>query len=513
MSEFVLEAGAVLMGKYRIEAVLGRGGMGVVAAAYHLQLEQRVAIKLMLPQALSNPEAVARFLREARAAARISSEHVARVFDVDSLPTGEPFIAMEYLQGADIAQILAKQGRFAPEEAVEYVLQACEALAEAHAAGIVHRDLKPANLYLTTRVNGQRVIKVLDFGISKVTDVSGNSPDAVMTQTATLMGSPLYMSPEQMAATKAADARSDIWSLGVVLYEMLCGASPFAGQTLPQVCLQVVTLPHPPLSQRVPSLPPELLSAVDRCLQKEPEARFQSVAELALALSSLASPRARQSIDRISFVLGFHATQASALDPNVPPRDDGASSSSNLPSAPEIRPSTHATWANTRQPPARQRSRAGLWLALAAGGISLLAPLVWVALRPPSAAEPPRAPSPITSAASSVSYGAASLPVAQVAPEPKTEPPVAPTTSAPLPSSEAPGIDVPARAVPTAHPAASKLPDRATARSPSVTAAAAPVAPTPAPSSRTAASAAASTPSPAVSAFTKSPTPPIRSRL
>jgi len=168
VSEFALEPGVVLAGKYRVERVIGQGGMGVVAAVQHLQLEQRMALKLMLPHAMGSTDAISRFLREARAAARISSEHVARVFDVGALESGEPYIAMEYLEGADLAQLLATRGRLSVEESIDYLLQAGEALAEAHAAGIVHRDLKPGNLFLVRRVDGQQLVKVLDFGISKV---------------------------------------------------------------------------------------------------------------------------------------------------------------------------------------------------------------------------------------------------------------------------------------------------------------------------------------------------------
>src|ERR1700760_4922495 len=197
MSDEVRE-GDVLAGKFRIERVLGRGGMGVVVAATHIQLEERVALKFLLPEALGNGEAVARFAREARAAVKIKSEHVARVSDVGTLDSGSPYMVMEYLEGQDLADWVRHSGAMRPADAVEFVLQACEAIAEAHALGIVHRDLKPANLFVTRRVDGSPCVKVLDFGISKLT-TPGSTSDMGMTRTSTVMGSPLYMSPEQMS--------------------------------------------------------------------------------------------------------------------------------------------------------------------------------------------------------------------------------------------------------------------------------------------------------------------------
>jgi eukaryotic-like serine/threonine-protein kinase len=202
--------GDVLAGKYRVDRVLGAGGMGAVVAAYHMQLETKVALKFLLPAMLANEDAVTRFAREARAAVKITNEHVARVLDVGTLESGAPYIVMEYLDGTDLAGWLRQRGPLPIEEAIDFVLQAGEALAEAHALGIVHRDLKPANLFYIRSADGRPTIKVLDFGISKVTNLSASASNLVRTQTATLMGSPFYMSPEQMEATHAVDARTDI---------------------------------------------------------------------------------------------------------------------------------------------------------------------------------------------------------------------------------------------------------------------------------------------------------------
>jgi eukaryotic-like serine/threonine-protein kinase len=376
--ELSLEPGSILAGKYRIERVLGQGGMGIVAAAWHVQLEQRVALKLMLPHAMLNGEAVGRFLREARAAARISSEHVARVFDVGALETGEPYIAMEYLEGLDLAQLLAERGRVSVEEAIDYVLQACEALAEAHAAGIVHRDLKPGNLFLMRRVDGRRFVKVLDFGISKVSGGSGHE-SAPATRTSALMGSPLYMSPEQMGSSKNVDARSDVWALGVVLYEMVSGTPPFNGETLPQVCARVMSEPPPPLAAAAPGLPPVLYEVVHRCLEKDPARRYPSVAELGHALEPLASPNARQSIERISHILGVTRSVSQTGTAGAPALATGASIT-GAPAASVPPQGTHAAWGETNPSPAARR-RAAPWIAAAvlavAGAAGLLALRPW----------------------------------------------------------------------------------------------------------------------------------------
>ncbi len=230
----------ILAGKYRLERMLGEGGMGMVFAATHLQLEQRVALKFMRTDPGQHADAVARFLREARAAARIQGEYIARVFDVCTLDDGSPYIVMEYLEGQDLEGLLPLRRALPVEQIVDLAVQACFGLAEAHAKGVIHRDLKPANLFLTRLSDGSVRLKLLDFGISKIVPAAG-AQDPSTTHAQLVLGSPLYMSPEQLRSSTNVDPRADIWSMGVILYEMLSGALPFDGDLLPEVCARIMT--------------------------------------------------------------------------------------------------------------------------------------------------------------------------------------------------------------------------------------------------------------------------------
>ncbi|HKQ70592.1 MAG TPA: serine/threonine-protein kinase, partial [Polyangiaceae bacterium] len=312
MNDAPVNEGDILAGKYRVERVLGVGGMGVVVAATHLQLEERVAIKFLVKEALGNADAVARFAREARAAVKIKSEHVARVIDVGTLETGAPYMVMEYLEGGDLSQVLQSRGPLPLEEAVEYVLQAAEAIAQAHVLGIVHRDLKPANLFLLRRPDNTNAVKVLDFGISKVMPGKGSSSDNAMTRTRTVMGSPLYMSPEQMASTRDVDGRTDIWALGAILYELVAGEPPFNADTMPQLCALILNGPTPSIRSVRPNAPSGLDAVLRRCLEKDPQKRFANIAEFANALGDFAPKRARTSIERISRVIDAASVSGAA---------------------------------------------------------------------------------------------------------------------------------------------------------------------------------------------------------
>jgi eukaryotic-like serine/threonine-protein kinase len=293
-------AGDVIAGKYEVERVLGVGGMGVVVSARHLQLGQRVAVKFMRGEAARDPNAANRFLREARAAVALSSEHVTKVLDVGTLQSGAPFMVMEYLSGGDLAALLHRSGPMSVADALNYVLQACEAIAEAHARGIVHRDLKPSNLFVTQHVDGTPLVKVLDFGISKM--VEFNAPQGgghSLTASGAVMGSPMYMSPEQVRDAKAVDARSDIWALGIILYELFTGRTPFEGNTLGDTLARIIADPVKRIREVRGDIPEGLDAIVMRCLERRAERRIQTVGELAGALLPFAPRETEPLVQRI----------------------------------------------------------------------------------------------------------------------------------------------------------------------------------------------------------------------
>src|SRR5882672_10086433 len=277
--------GDIIAGKFRVERVLAVGGMGVVFAAQHMIMSQRVAVKMLLPEALIVPSAVERFHREAQAAANIRNEHVVRIMDVGHTDTGAPYIVMEYLVGSDLGELIERRKNIPVEEAVDYLLQACEAMADAHRIGIVHRDLKPGNVFLTRRTDNTPLIKVLDFGISKLGEEIMGQKQWQLTRTHVMMGSPLYMSPEQIRNAKTVDRRSDIWSLGIILFELLTGTLPFDGETAISICAQVAADPPIPLRLLHPEMPEQLEEIILRCLEKEAENRYDDVAALAEALA------------------------------------------------------------------------------------------------------------------------------------------------------------------------------------------------------------------------------------
>jgi len=330
MDHAPVQEGDILAGKYKIERMLAAGGMGVVVAAMHEQLDQRVALKFLLPEGAANTEAVGRFLREARAAVRLRSEHVAKVLDVGTLDTGSPYIVMEYLEGRDLQALLIERGSLPARTAVSYVLQACEAIAEAHAHGIVHRDLKPGNLFLTRRNDGTACIKVLDFGISKLPQ---GPLQGGMTKTSAVMGTPYYISPEQLRASKNADSRSDIWALGMILYELLTGSVAFPRDTLPELCTAIIYDPVPDFSTHGVEVVPSLVSVVMRCLEKSPEHRYQTLAELGSALAAFVT-NGEASAERISRILDPNERSGSIQPP--PEAKPGPAAAATQVSTPDI---------------------------------------------------------------------------------------------------------------------------------------------------------------------------------
>jgi len=292
--------GELIAGKYTIDRILATGGMGVVVAAKHVRLEQRVAIKFLLPEMLDREELVARFLREAQATVGLHGEHAVRVYDVGTLETGSPYLVMELLRGNDLDEELEVRGPLEVEEAIDFMLQACEAIAEAHRVGIVHRDIKPSNLFLARRPDGSRIVKVVDFGISKLlADEAQRGLNNKLTTTRAMLGSPQYMSPEQVRSARDVDGRTDIWSLGCVLYEMLANVPPFSAETVSAVSAMIVADRPPSLRSLRGDAPAELCKVVMRCLEKNRERRFRTVAELAQALAPFASQRSKASVERI----------------------------------------------------------------------------------------------------------------------------------------------------------------------------------------------------------------------
>ncbi len=307
-----MSPGTVLVGKYRVERLIGQGGMGVVLEATHVALGERVAMKFLLPDLAMDGEAAERFLREARAAVRIKSPHVAKVSDVGTLESGSPYMVMEFLEGQDASELLASYGVMVVPDAIDLVIQACDAIAEAHSYRIVHRDLKPANLFITRHADGSPFVKVLDFGISKVLDEKAVSS---LTRTTTTLGSALYMSPEQIRETRSVDHRTDVYALGVTLYELLSADHPFDADTFPALCVKIATGAPVPLQSRRAELPPELCEVVHRAIAREPGDRFQNVGELCLALQPWAPESAKILIQRIVRLTGASpgAEEISAL--------------------------------------------------------------------------------------------------------------------------------------------------------------------------------------------------------
>ncbi|HEX7600651.1 MAG TPA: serine/threonine-protein kinase [Polyangiaceae bacterium] len=426
--------GTTLAGKYRIERVLGEGGMGVVYEAFHLRLQHRVAIKMLLPVVLENPEFVARFEREARAAATLESPHVAKILDVDTSPDGLPYMVIEYLEGHDLSEELVKRGRLPVDEAVARVMEACVPIAQAHALGIVHRDLKPANLFLATN-GGQQVLKLLDFGVSKV------PADAASRMTAALLGlgTPHYMSPEQVRDASDVDQRSDIWSLGIILYELLTGRPPFDG-SVSSVLASIVADPVPLPRTFRPDIPEALESVVMHALEKDVDRRFPDIRSLATALAPFAPEEELVPASSVP-PPPSDPTPAPALELAVDEREPG-SWAEPVPGAPARR----SRWAWVLVPAA---AAAALGLALV---VSRLATYGAVA---------PRSSATLASSAPSV----VDVPVVDVPPPPPSDATVAVAASsspAPLSSGEPiPSFPIKTRP-PVSRPPVSRPPPPAT---------------------------------------------------
>jgi eukaryotic-like serine/threonine-protein kinase len=366
--------GDVICDKYEVTGTLGEGGMGKVLAARHRELDRKVALKFLHASLRGDPEACARFTHEARATSRLENEHVARVYDVDKVE-GVPFIAMEHLTGRDLGAELEERGQLPFKECADLLLQACEAIDEAHALGIVHRDLKPANLFVTKR-NGTPFIKVLDFGISKSTAAG----DMSVTAHTGFLGSPSYMSPEQLTNPRSVDARSDVWALGVILYEMITGTMPFEGETVAAVATAILTGPYPSASEHRPGIPPGLADTIADALEKNRDERLPSVEAFAARVASYGTDVARASYDRIRrSASGSHPPSEGLPEPGAqkapPSRERGgetlAKQITGITDAPVVDVDGAA---KTATRPMRWRPLAALGVVVAAAALTIALP-------------------------------------------------------------------------------------------------------------------------------------------
>jgi serine/threonine-protein kinase len=452
--------------------------MGVVVEATHVTLKDRVALKFLRSPKFADKTTITRFLREAQAAARIKSPHVARVIDVGTLDDGSPYMVMEFLEGTDLGTILDREGVLPVEQAVAFCLQTCEALAAAHASNVVHRDVKPSNLFLTQGPDREPVIKVLDFGISKMLD---GTTSGSITETQRAVGSPSYMAPEQMRSAKRVDGRADIWSMGVVLYELLGGRAPFVADTIPELYALILdkTSRPAPLRDLRAEVPEELERVVERCLEKEAGARYGDVGELATALAPfggelgpVSAARTRRILEA-AVVAGTAVARAEPSDPGQHAARStptlGSRSPSEMPAtvrqgkapgAPISRPDadppaspessalTATSFAETHSPPRRPRTM--LAASVAAGALLLVALGIVLLKRPPGASSgaphvlvpareaiEPRAPAPSAESvlgalpAEPFASSAPSASSARVAPSGAALPPRAPPRSKP----------------------------------------------------------------------------------
>jgi serine/threonine-protein kinase len=421
--------------------------MGVVVAAKHTQLGQRVALKFLRKEIAERPDVVARFLREAVTGARIKGEHTARILDVGTMDGGLPYMVMEFLEGRDLHELLSQRGPLPIDEAVEYVVQACMAVSEAHGAGIIHRDLKPSNLFVTSRPDGSPLVKVLDFGISKVSTLADERTE--LTRTDDVIGSPMYMSPEHARSARAVDARSDVWSLGIILHQLLAGEPPFRGKSIGELLSAILVLPPNQLRAARADVPPALEAVVLKCLEKEPSARMPSAGALARALAPWARDDTRVLISRAARIGSAPPLEATQTTTGAPMSDAAGGTSMG--------------WQPGVLRPGRSRLMLAALILVLISGVGILSARL-LSTRAESASARPAAPSLETTSAPASAAPPGTL--AQMATEATAPAPLA----EPTPSAAPTGAEKPHQGMPPARARARPRP----APAPANTAAAAP---------------------------------------
>ncbi|WP_437878792.1 serine/threonine protein kinase [Sorangium sp. So ce513] len=452
--------GEIIDGKYRIVRLLGQGGMGAVFEGENVRIRRRVAIKLLHASISSQAESVARFEREAQAAARIGSDHICEVLDLGVLPDGTRYMVMEYLEGETLGAKIQRHGRLGPETTVPIMVQVLEALGAAHAAGIIHRDLKPDNIFIVPSKAGlSNFVKVLDFGVSKFSQLAG--AEMSMTRTGAVVGTPYYMSPEQARGSSPVDQRTDIYAMGVLLYQATTGQVPFDAATFNELLFKIVLEAAPLPQQLVPDLDPEFSGIIQKAMAREPGARFQSCAEFKNALLAWAAARpslALLNTGRVSFPRLSLPAQPETTTPPVVLRGEGSWGGQNGPAVPGLGHTPHTpqltanSWGassgvtgRSTRPPSKTPvfiaiaatatlfgAGVAAWLAFGRSGTTSAAtpdPSAVSATAPPPSS-PPATQAPTPSATPpSEPLVTASAPVADPAPSASAEPSAAPTAS------------------------------------------------------------------------------------
>jgi serine/threonine-protein kinase len=376
--------GTVIAEKYELIRLLGQGGMGAVYEGRNASTLKRCAVKVLVsPEMASSGEAVKRFFREARASSVIESDHIVQIFDSGSDPkTGFPYMVMELLNGEDLEHVLRRYGALQPLVAAKLILQATMGLAKAHEHGTVHRDIKPANIYLTRRESGELVVKILDFGIAKVKMEKFSETSAGLTRDGSMLGTPLYMSPEQAKGAPNIDVRSDVWSLGIVLYELLSGALPYSeANSLGELMVAIITADLPLIQDKAPWVPPELAEVTHRAISRDINRRFASAADLRDALAAIVPDGARITPDMLQGIDPNHRTYVA---PRLQMTDDGM-----------LRATTRTGLAVTQmQPPKKKKSSAGVVVGAVLGGVLVLGGAAAVLASKKPQAEPLMASAP-----------------------------------------------------------------------------------------------------------------------